>query len=57
MFWTGIATRYGLDGTGIESWWGRDFPHPPEPAQVHTQRPIKKVSGLFPRGKAAGAWR
>jgi len=24
---------------------------------VHTQRPIKKVSGLFPRGKAAGAWR
>ena len=57
MFWTGIATRYGLDGTGIESWWGRDFPHPPEPAQVHTQRPIKKVSGLFPSGKAAGAWR
>jgi len=26
----GIATRYGLDGPGIESWWGRgvDFPHP-----------------------------
>jgi hypothetical protein len=24
----GIATRYGLDGLGIESWWGRDFPHP-----------------------------
>jgi hypothetical protein len=23
----GIATRYGLDGSGIESWWGRDFPH------------------------------
>ena len=21
----GIATRYGLDGPGIESWWGRDF--------------------------------
>jgi hypothetical protein len=21
----GIATDYGLDGPGIESWWGRDF--------------------------------
>jgi hypothetical protein len=24
----GIATRYGLDGAGIESRWGRDFQHP-----------------------------
>jgi hypothetical protein len=24
----GIATRYRLDGPGIESRWGRDFPHP-----------------------------
>jgi hypothetical protein len=23
----GIATAYGLDGPGIESWWGRDFPY------------------------------
>jgi hypothetical protein len=23
----GIATGYGLDGPGIESQWGRDFPH------------------------------
>jgi hypothetical protein len=23
----GITTRYGLDGPGIESWWGRDLPH------------------------------
>jgi hypothetical protein len=23
----GIATDYGLDGPGIESQWGRDFPH------------------------------
>jgi len=23
----GIATGYGLDGPGIESLWGRDFPH------------------------------
>ena len=24
----GIAIRYELDGPGIESRWGRDFPHP-----------------------------
>jgi hypothetical protein len=24
----GIATRYGLDGTRIESLWRRNFPHP-----------------------------
>jgi len=24
----GLATRYGLEGPGIESRWGRDFPHP-----------------------------
>jgi len=27
-----IATRYGLDGLGIESRWGWDFPHPSRPA-------------------------
>jgi hypothetical protein len=25
----GIATRYGLDGPGIEFWWGRDLPYQP----------------------------
>ena len=25
-------TRYGLDGPGIESWKGRDFPHQSRPA-------------------------
>ena len=24
----GVATHYGLDGPGIESWWRRDFLHP-----------------------------
>jgi hypothetical protein len=24
----GIATAYKLDGPGIESWWGRNFPAP-----------------------------
>jgi hypothetical protein len=27
----GIATRYGLDGPGIEFPWGRDFLHPSRP--------------------------
>jgi hypothetical protein len=28
----GIATRYGMEGPGIESRWGRDFPHLSRPA-------------------------
>ena len=24
----GIATGYGLDGLGIKTRWGQDFPHP-----------------------------
>jgi hypothetical protein len=52
----GIATRYGLDGSGIESRWGRDFPHQSRQALGPTQPPIKWVLGLFPGGKAAGAW-
>ena len=27
-----IATCYGLDGPGIESWWGRDFSYASRPA-------------------------
>ena len=27
----GIATRHGLVGPWIETWWGRDFPHPSHP--------------------------
>jgi hypothetical protein len=52
----GIVTRYGLEGPGIESRWGRDFPHPCRPALGPTQRPIKWVPGFFAEGKAAGAW-
>ena len=47
----GIATRYGLDGPGIESRWGRDFPHPSRPASVGC------VPVIIPGGKAAGGWR
>jgi hypothetical protein len=52
-----IATRYGVDGPGIEYRWGRDFPHPPRWALGPTQPPVEWVPGLFPEGKAAGAWR
>jgi hypothetical protein len=41
-----VATRYGLDGPGIESWWGRDFPHPPRPALGPTRPPIQWAPGL-----------
>ena len=42
----GIATRYGLDGLGIESRWGRDFLHPSRPALEPTQPPVQWVPGL-----------
>jgi hypothetical protein len=41
----GIATRYGLDDPGIESRWGRDFPHPPRPALGPVQL-VQWVPGL-----------
>jgi len=43
-----IASRYGLEGPGIESRWGRDFPH--QSSQPSTQW----VPGLT-RGKEVGA--
>jgi hypothetical protein len=52
-----IATRYGMDGPKIESWWGRHFPHLSRPAlgPIHTS--VQWVPSLSRGGKAAGAWR
>jgi len=46
----GIATGYRLDGPGIESRWGRNFPHLSRPALWSTQPPVQWVPGLS-RGK------
>jgi hypothetical protein len=45
----GIATAYGLDGPGIKSQWGRDFPHLSRPVLRPTQPPVQCVPGLSRR--------
>ena len=42
----GIATRHRLGGPGIESRWGRDYPHPSRPALGLTQPPVQWILGL-----------
>ena len=49
----GIATVYGLDGSGIESRWGARFS-----ASIQTDRGAHPAScTMGTGGKAAGAWR
>ena len=43
-----IATCYGLDGPRIETWWGRDFPHPSRPALGPTPASYTMGTGSFP---------
>jgi len=42
----GVATRYGLDGPGIESQWERDFPHSYTQALGPTHHPTKWIPYL-----------
>jgi hypothetical protein len=51
----GIVTDYGLDGLGIESQWGQDFPHLSRLALGPTQPPAQWISGLSQGQRAAGA--
>jgi hypothetical protein len=51
------VARYGPDGRGIESPWGRDFPHPSRPALVSIQPSVPWLTGLCPGSKVAGACR
>jgi hypothetical protein len=55
----GIATRYGLDGPGIESRWReerRDFPHQSRTALGPTRPPAQWVQDILPGGIMAGPW-
>jgi hypothetical protein len=52
----GIATRYELDGLGIESRWMRDFPHLSGPPLVLIQPRVLWASGLYAGGELACSW-
>ena len=43
-----------LDGPGIESPWGRDFPHLSRPVPEATQPPVQWVPGLSRWQRAVG---
>jgi hypothetical protein len=44
-----------IQAMGIESRWGRDFPHPCRPVLGPIQPPVKCIPGLLSGGKVAGA--
>ena len=45
-----IATRYGMNGPGIESRWWRKFPYPSKPVLGPTQPPKQCVLGRYRGG-------
>jgi len=51
-----VTIRYWLHGPGIESWWGRDFPHSSKTALGPTQLSVQWVPVLSRLGAAAVAW-
>jgi len=51
-----IATRYGLEGPGIECRWRRNFLHLSTSVLGPTKLPVKWILGLSPGVKAAGAF-
>jgi len=53
----GLATGYGLNGPGIGTRLGRDFPHLSRPNLGPTQPPIHWLPCLSRGLRAAGAWR
>jgi hypothetical protein len=46
----GIATRYGVDGPGIESRWGQDFPQSSRPDLGTTEPHTMGTLSLSPGG-------
>ena len=60
----GIATGYGLDGPGIESRWGRDFPQLSRPATLREERKLRVFENMVlrrifgpRRDEVTGEWR
>jgi len=51
----GMATRYELDGSGLELRWGRSFLLQSVTATRLNQAPVQGVQ-VFPGFKVAGAW-
>jgi len=51
-----IATRYGLDGLGIESRWGARFSAPVQTGPGTHPASYTVVTRSFPGYKVTGAW-
>ena len=52
----GTATRYGLDGPGIESRWGARFSAPVQTGPGAHPATSTIGTWFFPGDKTAGAW-